>query len=82
MAYSADEGELLFEVRTGQTGGMSPPMTYMLDGKQYVALAGGQGNLGFGGRGGRGRGNNEPTQPPAFSPPDSGNPTLMVFTLP
>jgi hypothetical protein len=29
---------------------MGPPMTYMLDGKQYVALAGGQG--GTGGRGG------------------------------
>ena len=79
MAYSADDGELLLEVRTGQSGGMSPPMTYMLDGKQYIALAGGQG--GGGGRGGRGRGGNqEPTAPPAF--PSSGNPTLMVFTLP
>jgi hypothetical protein len=28
---------------------MGPPITYMLDGKQYVALAGGQG---AGGRGG------------------------------
>ncbi len=82
MAYSADDGDLLLEVRTGQTGGMSPPMTYMLDGKQYVALAGGQGNLGGRGFGGRGRGNQEPTSPPAFAPPDSGSPTLMVFTLP
>ena len=82
MAYTADDGELLLEVRTGQTGGMSPPMTYMLDGKQYVALAGGMGNLGGRGFGGRGRGNQEPTAPPAFPRPESGNPTLMVFTLP
>jgi PQQ-dependent dehydrogenase (methanol/ethanol family) len=82
MAYSADDGELLYEVQTGQRGGMSPPMTYMLDGKQYVALAGGQGGGGGRGGGGRGGGDQEPTSPPAFIPPDSGNPTLMVFTLP
>jgi alcohol dehydrogenase (cytochrome c)/quinohemoprotein ethanol dehydrogenase len=78
MAYSADEGELLLEVVTGQRGGMSPPMTYELDGKQYVVLAGG---TGAGGRGFGGRGNAEPTSPPAFPRPDAGNPTLMVFTL-
>ncbi len=82
MAYSADRGELLLEVATGQRGGMSPPMTYELDGKQYVALMGGMGQLGGRGFGGRGRGNAEPTAPPAFEPPESGNPTLMVFTLP
>jgi PQQ-dependent dehydrogenase (methanol/ethanol family) len=78
MAYSADDGDLLLEIQTGQRGGMSPPMTFELDGKQYVALVGGTG----GGGGGRGRGNAEPTAPPAFAPPASGNPTLMVFTLP
>ena len=81
MAYTADGGELLLEVATGQRGGMSPPMTYELDGKQYVALMGGMGQLGGRG-GGRGRGNAEPTAPPAFELPESGNPTLMVFTLP
>jgi PQQ-dependent dehydrogenase (methanol/ethanol family) len=50
-ALSADKGEPLMEVATGQTGGMGPPITYMLDGKQYVAVAGGQG-IGGGGRGG------------------------------
>ncbi len=35
---------------TGQTGGMGPPITFMLDNKQYVAVAGGQG-AGGGGRG-------------------------------
>jgi len=83
LAYSADEGELLLEILTGQTGGMSPPMTYELDGQQYVALQGGQGPPRFGGRGGRGRGNVEPTTAAsiAFPPPASGNPMLMVFTL-
>ncbi len=82
MAYTADEGELLLEVATGQRGGMSPPMTNELDPKQYVALMGGTGPPGGRGFGGRGRGNTEPTAPPAFAPPESGNPTLMVFTLP
>jgi quinohemoprotein ethanol dehydrogenase len=49
MAYTADKGERVLEIQTGLRGGMGPPMTYMLDGKQYVALAGGQG---AGGRGG------------------------------
>jgi quinohemoprotein ethanol dehydrogenase len=43
MAYSADKGEKLLELKTGAPNGMGPPMTYMLDGKQYVALLGGQG---------------------------------------
>jgi len=50
MAYTADKGEKVLEIQTGLRGGMGPPITYMLDGKQYVALAGGQG--GAGGRGG------------------------------
>jgi quinohemoprotein ethanol dehydrogenase len=42
LAYSADKGEKLFELQTGRTG-MGPPITYMIDGKQYVALVGGLG---------------------------------------
>jgi quinohemoprotein ethanol dehydrogenase len=42
LAYSADKGEKLFELQTGRTG-MGPPITYMIDGKQYVALMGGLG---------------------------------------
>ncbi|MBZ5635393.1 MAG: PQQ-dependent dehydrogenase, methanol/ethanol family [Acidobacteriia bacterium] len=45
VAYSADKGEKLLDVQTGLRGGMGPPITYMLDGKQYVALAGGSGAL-------------------------------------
>src|SRR5689334_15003032 len=43
VAYTADKGEKLLDVQTGLRGGMGPPITYLLDGKQYVALAGGSG---------------------------------------
>jgi quinohemoprotein ethanol dehydrogenase len=67
MAYSADKGEKLFEVNTGLGNGMGPPITFSVDGKQYVALAGGIGpRQGFGGRG--------PAVPPL-------KPHLLVFTL-
>ena len=45
MAYSADKGEKLLEVQTGLRGGMGPPITFMLDGKQHVALMGGLGQV-------------------------------------
>jgi quinohemoprotein ethanol dehydrogenase len=41
-AVTADKGEILYEVKTGRTG-MAPPITYMVDGKQYVAFQGGMG---------------------------------------
>jgi quinohemoprotein ethanol dehydrogenase len=41
-AVSADKGEILYEVKTGRTG-MAPPITYEVDGKQYVAFGGGLG---------------------------------------
>ena len=67
VAYSADKGEKLFEVATGQTSGMGPPITYVIDGKQYVAVMGGQGTV-VGGRGG------EPAGPPI-------PPRLYVYAL-
>ena len=48
VAYSADKGELLLDISTGETGNMSPPITYMLDGKQYITLMGGGGGTGNG----------------------------------
>jgi quinohemoprotein ethanol dehydrogenase len=51
LAYRADTGEKLLELATNQTGGMGPPITFMVDGKQYIAVAGGTGPRG-GGRGG------------------------------
>jgi PQQ-dependent dehydrogenase (methanol/ethanol family) len=43
VAYSADKGEKLLEIQTGLRGGMGPPITYQIDGKQYVAVMGGTG---------------------------------------
>ncbi len=74
VAYSADKGEKLLEIQTGLRGGMGPPITYLVDGKQYISLMGGTGPVprfnpgGAGGndagRGGRGNapvpGNNAP----------------------
>jgi quinohemoprotein ethanol dehydrogenase len=45
VAYSADKGEKLLEIATGMTGGMGPPITYQIDGKQYVSLMGGTGRV-------------------------------------
>jgi hypothetical protein len=43
MAYSADKGEKLYEINTGLGNSMGPPITFSVDGKQYVAVAGGIG---------------------------------------
>ncbi len=49
--YSADKGDLLLEIQTNLRSAMGPPMTFDLDGKQYVTFQGGQGaaGTGFGG---------------------------------
>jgi quinohemoprotein ethanol dehydrogenase len=41
-AINATNGEILYEVKVGRTG-MAPPITYEVDGKQYVAFGGGLG---------------------------------------
>jgi quinohemoprotein ethanol dehydrogenase len=71
-AYSADKGEKLFDAPIGQTGGIGPPMTYQLDGKQYIAFMAGQGAQ----TGGRGGVQGAPTAPPV-----SVNPKLYVYTV-
>jgi glucose dehydrogenase len=45
LAYSADKGEKLLDIPTGLTGGMGPPITYEVGGKQYVSLMGGMGRV-------------------------------------
>jgi quinohemoprotein ethanol dehydrogenase len=40
LAYRADNGQQLLDFDTGMWQ-MGPPMTYMLDGTQYIAIAGG-----------------------------------------
>ncbi len=72
MAYNAENGDQLLELKSGMTGGMGPPITYMLDGKQYIAFMGGQGapqRTAFG-----------PAPAPTNAPPPP-NPRLMVFVL-
>jgi quinohemoprotein ethanol dehydrogenase len=48
LAYTAADGKKLFEVSTGQSG-MGPPITYELDGKQYISFMGGTGQAARGG---------------------------------
>jgi quinohemoprotein ethanol dehydrogenase len=42
LAYSADKGDKLLEIRTNRIGA-APPITYMTDGKQYIAFMAGVG---------------------------------------
>ena len=69
VAYSAEKGEQLFELPTGLRSGMGPPMTFAIDGKQYIALMGGSGGA----------------QSPGVSNPGSvttlQKPMLLVFGL-
>ncbi len=73
VAYSADKGEKLLDVKTGLNGGMGPPITYELDGKQYIALAGGQGIVVAR--------NVEPGAPPPPATATTVFPKLLVFVL-
>jgi len=43
LAYRADNGDQLLDITTGLSL-MGPPITFMIDGKQYVALAGSPAN--------------------------------------
>ncbi len=73
VAYSADKGEKLLDIQTGLKGGMGPPITYELDGKQYIALMGGQGIVVARSA--------EPGAPPPASTAQTIFPKLMVFVL-
>ena len=66
LAYKADTGDKLFETSTNQPSGQGPPITYMIDGKQYVAVVGGSGPRGGGG------GPGGPGGPPAAGAPRGG----------
>ena len=43
IAYNAESGKKLLEIQSETTGGMGPPITYLIDGKQYVSFMGGAG---------------------------------------
>jgi PQQ-dependent dehydrogenase (methanol/ethanol family) len=70
FAYSADTGEKLLEVQTGLRGGMGPPITYTLDGRQYLSFMGGTGPVvnPFAATGGGNRGGAGPNPPPVTAP--------------
>lgn len=79
VAFSADDGEKLFEEDTGLGGGRGPPITYLVDGRQYVSVMGGQGS-------------NPPAGPPAGpgpgpggpgeAPPANPTPRILTYALP
>jgi len=74
VIYTADRGEKLHEIQTGLRGGMGPPITYQLDGKQYVAFMGGTGVVVP----------RDATQAVTNPPPAPGStvtPKLLVFAL-
>ena len=55
LVFRADNGQQLLDLHTGLSQ-MGPPMTFMLDGKQVIMVAGGPAQQGGGGRGGAGAG--------------------------
>ena len=73
VAYSADKGEKLLDLETGLHSGMGPPITYELDGKQYIALMGGVGLVVAR--------NIEPGAPPPAATAETVFPKLMTFEL-
>ena len=72
VAYRADTGEKLLDIKTELRGGMGPPITYEIDGKQYVSLMGGTGLV-------RRRAD---APPPAADAPAPAQPKLLTFVLP
>jgi len=94
-AFTADKGEQLLDMALPLNSGVGPPMTYMLDGRQYIALMAGTGAAGRGGAG-RGappaagaapleptaaaqRGNNVPPAPAGTG--TNNNPKLLVYAV-
>ena len=94
-AFTADKGEALLDMALPLTSGVGPPMTFMLDGRQYVAVMAGTGA----GQRGRGAGPAGPPQeptaaaaeaannagqgpPPAAPGPPNTNPKLFVYAVP
>jgi quinohemoprotein ethanol dehydrogenase len=69
-AFTADKGEQLLDLTLPVAAGTGPPMTFMLDGKQYIAVMAGTGARGFGGGagGGGGAGRGRGAAPGAGSP--------------
>jgi quinohemoprotein ethanol dehydrogenase len=83
IAYNATTGDLLLELdlRMNQMG---PPISFLLDGKQYIALAGAQaggGGRGAGGGGDGGRGGAGAAGAPAAPAPQAAGPRPANLVL-
>ena len=74
VAYSADKGDKLADIQTGLKAGMGPPITYQLDGRQYLALMGGTGIVVAR--------NAEPGAPPPPATDQTVFPKLVTYALP
>ncbi len=70
IAYTADKGDKLFEIASGMRIGLGPPITFLVDGKQYIAFMGGSGGTASPGVNGQGN-----------APPPRQKPRLVVFGL-
>jgi len=77
-AFTADKGEQLLDLTLPLNAGVGPPMTYMLDGKQYIAVMAGTGGAG---RGGVGRGAGPGGAPGAAGGPGRGAPPAGAAPL-
>jgi quinohemoprotein ethanol dehydrogenase len=86
LAYRADTGDQVLDLATGLSQ-MGPPMTFQIDGKQYVAVAGGPAQIPGAGRGGPpgGGGAGAPpgvvAQPAAGAPAAPGPPSRMLVLM-
>lgn len=80
LAYRADNGEKVLELDLG-TRQMGPPISFAIDGTQYIAVTGAQGGGGGGGggRGGGGRGGGDAAAGVPAPPPRPAN--LFVLAL-
>jgi quinohemoprotein ethanol dehydrogenase len=92
-AFTADSGDLLLDLALPVTSGVGPPMTFMLDGKQYIAVMGGTG-IGARERAVGAGGQQEPTAaaaeaandaartPPGAPVPLNPSPKMFVYSVP
>jgi quinohemoprotein ethanol dehydrogenase len=71
LGYTADKGEQMLDVALPITTGVGPPITYLLDGKQYIAVMAGTGVMA--GRGGGGAGRGQAPQEPTAAAAERGN---------
>ena len=84
-AFTADKGDKVLDIALPLTSGVGAPMTYQLDGKQYIAVMAGTGAGAGRGLGAPPAAPLEPTAAAAQrgnnAPAANNNPKLFVYTL-